>query len=366
MPTETVPDAAAGSTCGLRRRELRVLVAIVDLYVRTGEAVASHLVARRLGRELSPASVRSVMASLEAAGMLSRPHTSAGCVPTDAGFRLYVNSLGRNWSLPASTRRRLSERMAAAKRELVEGIEWLAGVVAEETHEAGVAVRPIGEEPTLEAVSLMPLGEGRALGVIITADGSVEKRLLNLSAEWNAEELLEVANYVNATFRGKSLEAAHKHFEQGTAALPEIGRPAPGRTAEEVIELGRRLLAGDGEDAEVQVAGADNLLQATDFADVDRIRSLLTLLSDRTRILRLWRRGFDRGRTQIIIGRESDVTATGSLGTVATLFFREGRRVGAVGVVGPLRMDYGRVVPVVEFIGATLTGMLEEGGARNE
>jgi heat-inducible transcriptional repressor len=116
---------------------------------------------------------------------------------------------------------------------------------------------------------------------------------------------------------------------------------------------------------EVRVAGADNLLNTDDFAEAERVRSLFATLQDRRRIAREWRRAFNRGKTQVIIGDESDVTASGALGMVATLFFRGGRRAGAVGVVGPQRMDYSRIVPVVEYIGDSLTRMLEEGGATN-
>jgi heat-inducible transcriptional repressor len=114
---------------------------------------------------------------------------------------------------------------------------------------------------------------------------------------------------------------------------------------------------------EVQVAGTDKLLDSVDFAEAERIRSLLAALQDRRRIVNEWRRALDRGRTQVILGHESEVTASGNLGMVATLFYRRGRPAGALGVVGPRRMDYGRIVPMVEFVGDTLTRFLEEPGA---
>jgi heat-inducible transcriptional repressor len=151
-------------------------------------------------------------------------------------------------------------------------------------------------------------------------------------------------------------------------------RLAPGSGGEEVddgaspigeatIAIARQLFQEAEGEIEVQVAGTDHLLHAADFAEAGRMRSLFVALQDRRRIVREWRRALDRGPTQVIIGDESEMTASGNLGMVATLFYHQGRPAGALGVVGPRRMDYGRIVPMVEFIGCTLTQMLDEAGA---
>ena len=135
----------------------------------------------------------------------------------------------------------------------------------------------------------------------------------------------------------------------------------PGR----VTEVARALFGADEHDAEVQVAGADTLASSSEFAEVDRLRSLVNVLQDRTRLASSWRRALRGRRTRVIIGEESELTASGGLGMVASVFYREGRRVGALGVVGPRRMDYGRIVPLVEFVADMVTGMLEEPGANH-
>jgi transcriptional regulator of heat shock response len=141
------------------------------------------------------------------------------------------------------------------------------------------------------------------------------------------------------------------------------GSPGPRDVQAEAREVARQLFSIDDRDVEVWVAGTDNLLATSDFVDIERVRSLLTTLQDRARIAKEFRRAFARGRTQVLIGEESEATASGSLGMVATLYFRDSRRAGAVGVVGPRRMDYQRIVPVVEYVGDTLTQMLETPGA---
>lgn len=339
---------------GLSRRELAVLCGVVELYIRTGEAVASRRVARagRLG--LSPATVRNTMAELESEGWLSRSHSSAGCVPTDRAFRAYVDASARG-RLSPQLKRDLAARMAAARRELLDDLEWVARLTAEVTREAGVAVRPMGEAPALEALTLVPLSGDRLLGVVVATDGSVEKRVLPADDGDTDEDLVDVV----AAFRGDGLDEVRRQL---AAALGESGpwqRPYSRRAA----KLAARLLAEPSEDVEMWVVGTDRLLTTSDFSEVDRVRSLLSTLDDRSRLAREWRRAFEAGPTQVLIGRESELTAEGDLGMVARLYFHNGRRAGAIGVVGPTRMNYGRIVPVVDFIGETLTTMLEQPGA---
>lgn len=343
----------------LNRREFAVLSGVVERYIRVGTPVASREVAKSAKLQLSPASIRSVMAKLEEEGYLSRSHASAGCVPTDRSFRLYVDSLDWQRRLPAGTRSQLLEKISASKRELVEDMEWVARVTAEVTKEVGMAVRPIDDEPVLEAVSLVHLSGTRVLGVIVTTDGAVEKRMLNRDRVPTSAELQEESNYLCQTFRGMSLE----RIRQETALDEDGENDHLNSLHRRAARFAHQLFREDLGELEVQLAGADQLFGSEDFAETHRMRSLLSTLEDRRRIASAWRRALDDRRTQVIIGRESDVTASGNLGMVATLFYRHGRRVGALGVVGPRRMDYCRIVPMVEFIGDTLTKMLEEPGA---
>jgi heat-inducible transcriptional repressor len=240
---------------------------------------------------------------------------------------------------------------------LVEDLEWVAQVTAELTKEAGMAIRPVGEVPALEAISLIPLGGRRVLGVVVTSDGAVEKRVLIRDSEPLADELQNEANHLTLRFHGTSIDRIRNLVEEGSwPSFADEGHRSAELTAEQ-------LFSENLEVVELQVAGTDNLLMSSDFAEPDRMRSLVSTLQDHETIAREWRRAFRRGPTQVIIGRESAATASGNLGMVATLFFSGGRRAGALGVVGPRRMDYGRIVPMVEFIGDTLTRMLEEPGA---
>jgi heat-inducible transcriptional repressor len=344
----------------LSRRALSVLCAVVELHIRSGDAVASKQVARHSGLGLSPATMRNVMAELEEGGYLCRAHSSAGRVPSDRGFRHYVDALPRRSGPTPTMRREISQRMTAMRRELFEDVEWVARLIAEATREAGVAVRPMGDGPALEAISLVLLDNNRVLGVIVTADGAVEKRVLEFEGDRSRERLQTLSNFLTSHLAGLSIRELESRIDSLCSVEESL---EPKNVQAEAQEIARQLFSIDDRDVEVWVAGTDNLLATSDFVDIERVRSLLTTLQDRSRIASEFRKAFVRGRTQVLIGEESEATASGSLGMVATLYFRDSRRAGAVGVVGPRRMDYQRIVPVVEYVGDTLTQMLETPGA---
>ena len=344
----------------LSKRALSVLCAVVELYIRNGEPVASQRVAHHSGLGLSSATIRNVMAELEDGGFLTRLHSSAGRAPSDKGFRLYIDNLPRRSAPPPAVRDALASQILAMRRELIEDIEWVAQLIAQATNEAGVAVRPLGEGPVLEAVSLVLLGHRGVLGLVVGSDGSVEKRLLELDENLSREDLQQLSNFMTRRLSGAPLQDASEFLTR----LGESDEPGPdGELLSNARAVVQQLSSIEDDDVEVRIAGTENLLVSADFSEIDRVRSLLTTLEDRTRLAAEFRRAFARGRTQVLIGAESETTAQGNLGIVATLFFRDRRQVGAVGVVGPRRMDYQRIVPVVEYIGDSLTQMLETSGA---
>jgi heat-inducible transcriptional repressor len=210
-------------------------------------------------------------------------------------------------------------------------------------------------------VSLVPLEGDRVLALLVTSDGAVDKRLLTPNVSLSRERLLEISNLVTGRYRGFDLDdvADEMHASHDERQSAECDLEAQAR------DIMRQVLPVDGVLVEVQVAGTDNLLQTDEFAEIDRVRSLFAALDDEQRIVDEIRRALANEPTRVIIGRESEVTASGELGMVTTLFFKDGKRAGAVGVMGPKRMDYARIVPVVEYVGDSLTKMLEEPGATN-
>lgn len=338
----------------LSRREGAVFEVIVEFFLRTGQPVASREVAARKGQRLSSASIRGVMARLEDLGLLTRTHPSAGCTPTDRGLRFHVDCNVRNARPSAAVRRHVEARFGQEKPAAVDDLGWVAGLAADLTREAGVAVRPVGEDPVLESLALVPLGGGRVLGVVVTADRWAEKRVASLKDQGLTIDLPSLGARVSQRFSGQGLESIRECLEEKP---PE----SMGLSPEEHTFL-QEVFRHPG-DGEVQVAGAENLIGNEAFSEVGRIRSVVRVLEDRPRLAGEWRRALKTTTTRVFIGSESSLTAGGDLGMVATLFYRGGYTVGAVGIVGPRRMPYKQVVPVVECIGETLSAYLEAGVA---
>ncbi|HQP44612.1 MAG TPA: hypothetical protein PLV66_13155, partial [Thermoanaerobaculales bacterium] len=230
----------------LTARERAVLACVVELYVGSGAPVASRQIVSSSGLDLSSATIRSVVAGLESKGMLTRPHPSAGSLPTDLGYRTFVDALCVQRHLPAPVRHQLEARIFSMRRELVEDLEWVAQVASDVTAEAGVAMRPIGEEPVVEAVSLVPLGGRRVLGVVVTTDGTVDKRVLLCDDETRAESLQEESNYLTTAFRGASPEQIRSWIEETDE--PDAERDAVARRA---ARAARELFADRDEGIEV-------------------------------------------------------------------------------------------------------------------
>ncbi len=343
----------------LSTREVTVLEEAVRLYIETGEPVSSRRIARSSVLGLSPATIRNVMADMEERGLFVQPHPSAGRVPTDASLRLFVERLARRKRLTAAARTRLESRLKEAHPDLWEDLQWVARLLADVTREAGLAVRPLGDEPVVEAVFLAPLSTTRVLGVVVTAGGAVVRRVLSLGSPVSADELQVAANRLSAAAQGRTVGELRRRLE--------ASQETEGGARDEPLidEFAKRLAcqlfnATEGE-AELVVTGTELLLERPEFGEVPRVRHALAALADGGRIADVLRDNLgEDGVPGVIIGDDSDVTSPGRLGIVATLFFREGRKVGAVGVVGPRRMDYEKIVPVVEFIGEAVTRMLDE------
>jgi len=332
----------------LRRRERTVLAASIALYLQTGRAVASRQVARARGQELSPASIRNLMAGLEEKGYLSRPHTSAGCIPTDAGLRFFVDSVKERMRITPALKREIEARFEELGQEHVDDPVWIARLTADLTCEAGIVVRPMNLSPTMESLTLVNLGGRRILGVVVTSNGWVQKRVVHLPSGFEENSLHDLASRLSGIWRGLSLDMIQK----------ELDNKGSGQSFSPWEYSLLKELFSSSEDGEVQVRGAENLVEDESFSDLESIRNAVRTLGDRARIATEWREALQDRETKVFIGAESPLTAEGNLGMVASLFYRGRKRAGAVGVVGPRRMNYLRVLPLIECIGQTLSKRL--------
>jgi heat-inducible transcriptional repressor len=329
---------------GIPQRAREILRALVQDYIQTGEPIASQLLLARHDLECSPATVRNVMADLEALGYLSKPHASAGRVPTEAGYRLYVDTLLKVRPPPPQDREQI-EKVAHGATGFDALLESTAHVLHSLSHHVGVVTTPRPMNDPVRQIEFVRLRENRVIVVFVSEAGLVTNKLVTLDAAPDPGELERAANYLNEKLRDGPLTTLRERIlaemRQDQSALQQLIAKA--------LKLAEQSF-GDIEAAgEVLVDGEASFLDAPEFADVQKARALLKTFAEKDRILRVLDRVLRAKEVQIFIGAESGLAAVPDVSVVAAPYGRGGRVLGALAVVGPTRMNYARVIPLVDL-----------------
>jgi heat-inducible transcriptional repressor len=330
----------------LNERSRNILRLIVESYVETGAPIGSRTLSRQMGLDLSPATIRNVMADLEEQGLLFAPHTSAGRLPTDLGLRLFVNGLLEHGNLTAADRHHIESQCAAAGRSLPQVLEEASSMLSGLSHCAGLVVAPKLQEP-LKHIEFVSLGPGRALVVMVTRSGIVENRVIDIPAGLPPSSLVEASNYLSARLVGRSLsEAAADVRREMTAQKAELDI-----LTRKVVELGLANWAGEDRHGALIVRGQAQLLEdVSAMEDLERIRQLFALLEAKETFLNLLQMTDSAEGVQIFIGSESELFGlAGCSMVIAPYNNSQEQLVGAVGVIGPTRIDYARIIPLVDY-----------------
>ncbi|MBX7496078.1 heat-inducible transcriptional repressor HrcA [Qipengyuania sp. 6B39] len=331
-----------------RAREIFRLV--VEGYLDSGQPVGSKALAGGGGVNLSPASIRSVLAELEQRGLLAAPHTSAGRMPTESGLRLFVDAM-MQVAEPTREERAAIEQRLAEPGPIERALEETSALLSDLSGAAGMVMVP-SREPRLAQVSLTALDANRVLAVLVGEDGHIENRVLPLPAEALGTSLEQASNYLTARTSGRTLAEAARLVESeiasGKSALDEASR-----------DLVQRGLATWSEDASSRpvliVRGQANLLDEAALTDIERVRSLLDDLENKQSVSALLERARKAEAMRIFIGSENRLfSLSGSSVIAAPYRDREGKVVGVLGVIGPTRLNYARVVPMVDFTARSL------------
>jgi heat-inducible transcriptional repressor len=329
----------------LNERSREIFRVIVDGYVATGEPVGSRTLSRRLGQNLSPATIRNVMADLEEAGLLYAPHTSAGRLPTEAGLRLFVHGLLEIGRLAEDERRSIESLCAARGKSLAQALEEATSALSGLSHCAGIVVVPKQERP-LKHLEFVHLGPGRALVVLVTEDGLVENRVIELPLGLPPAALVSAGNYLNARLIGRTIEEARAEIEEEIAS----NKARLDELTSKLVATGLASWAG-GEGSALIVRGQANLLEdVTALTDLERLRTLFEMLETRETMLRLLDASKQGEGVQIFIGAESHLFGiTGCSVVIAPYHNSREQIVGAIGVIGPTRLNNARIIPMVDY-----------------
>jgi heat-inducible transcriptional repressor len=345
--------AASPPIADLTDRARDIFRRVVDGYLESGQPVGSKTLAQA-GLNLSPASIRGVLAQLEAMGLLAAPHTSAGRMPTQAGLRLFVDGMMQAHA-PTPEERAQIEARAGTGGPVEDALAATTAALSGLSACAGLVMVPKREQ-VLRSIGFVPLGQAQALAVLVGEDGAVENRVVELPPGLSPSALVEAGNYMSATMAGLTLAEARVRVERELAA----GRGALDAAARALVERGLAVWSEDGARRPVLIVrGQGRLLDDADAADLERVRELLDDLEGKQEVAALLDSARAGDATRIFIGAENKLFALSGSSVIAKPFRGlDGSVVGVVGVIGPTRLNYARVVPIVDFTAATLARLM--------
>ena len=334
----------------LDTRSQTLLKTLIERYIVDGQPVGSRTLSRHSGLELSAATIRNVMADLEELGLISSPHTSAGRIPTPRGYRLFVDRLITVQPLELEQTERLQGQLLADEPQRV--LSQAAQLLSSLSQFAGVVMTP-RRSSSFRQVEFMRLGERRVLLIIVTPEGDVQNRILHVERDYSPSELTEASNYVNQHFAGQDFSAIRQGLQHELVIL----RDDMTRLLHQAVAAGSD--AAHERSETVMISGERNLVAVHELSDnMDRLRQLFGMFEQKTGLMQLFDASTHAQGVQIFIGGESQLVPMDQLSVVVAPYVSDGRVVGTLGVIGPTRMAYERVIPIVDITAKLVSSAL--------
>ncbi len=337
-------------------RAQHLLRVLIERYIRDGQPVGSRTLSKESGLDLSSATIRNVMSDLEEIGFLVSPHTSAGRVPTAKGFRFFVDTLLRLQPVGRSELQELRKQIGSEISDSQSLAATTSNLLSSLTRLAGLVTLPKDAHCTLRQLEFLPLSERRILAIMVVNSQEVQNRVLHVERDYDAEELVRAGNYLNEKFAGLELDEVRRRL------LEELRqtREDMNRLMLDAISMAQRALEEDQRaELEYVLAGETNLMGLQELSDVEKLRQLFKVFNEKRDLLRLLDRTVSAQGVQIFIGEESEYNVFGECSVVAAPYTRDGKVVGVLGVIGPTRMPYERVIPVVDITSRLVSSALK-------
>lgn len=336
-------------------RAQQLLKLLVERYIREGQPIGSRTLARGQGLDLSPASIRNVMADLEDLGLVKAPHTSAGRIPTVQGYRLFVDSLLTVKPLREGEVRSLQDKFSQAT-DPQQVLVTASSLLSEISAMAGVIMVPRREQPTVRQVEFISLSGNRVLVVLVLNGNQVQNRMITTSRRYSPAELTQAANYLNHALAGKDFNKVRDvllvEMRETQESINQLMLAA--------IDMANRTFQGSEDGGDYVLAGQTNLMGYAEMADIDRLRQLFDAFNRKRDILHLLDQAAHAQGVQIFIGEESGYEVLDACSVVTSPYEVEGEVVGVLGVIGPTRMAYDRLIPLVDVTAKLLGAALNQ------
>jgi heat-inducible transcriptional repressor len=335
-------------------RSRTILKEIIRVHVDTGRPVSSRTLFKSSRFNLSPASIRNIMADLTDLGFLSQPHTSAGRVPTDQAYRLYIDELMRHRKITVDVREQVDSDLSSAGADTPRLFQAASRLLSRLSGEVGFVVAPDALHTVVDALRFLPVAPGKILVVQISGP-EVLSRVIETDVEYAPRELEAMSERITREFCGRTLYEVRRLLLEAMAQE----KAAYDRILARTLTLGSQALEGSEAREKIYVDGTAQLLDKPEFADVDSLKKVFRAFEEKARLLDLMTRYLDSKRTCVVLGSEQQLTADPRLSAVLTSYGAGEALSGMLGVIGPARREYPRVIPVVELLGRALSERLE-------
>lgn len=340
----------------LDERHVAVLHEIIRAHIRSGEPIGSQAVARAARLGLSSASIRSVMAELEESGLLVQPHRSAGRVPTDRAYRVYVDSMIGQPRVALSQASTIDRALHDSRGEVAELLGEASRQLSRLSQQVGVVLAPDLGRTVVEHLEFVRLEGRRVVAILVSPSGLVHNRILRIDDAPRQDELDRIGRYLSDEFGGMTLPQMREALRERLL----VDRAAYDRLVSASLELGRRTVEVDGGEAEVFVEGASNLLDIPEFAEPGALRGLLRALEEKSTLIDLLGQVLAGEGVQVVIGEENPLSDMAGCSLVASTYGTPERPMGTVGIVGPTRMSYRRAIALVDYLSRVLSNLLSQ------
>jgi heat-inducible transcriptional repressor len=326
-----------------------LLQALIRRYVDSGEPVGSRTLSRENGIELSAATIRNVMADLENLGLIHAPHTSSGRVPTPLGYRVFVDTMLKIQPLKGQALDEISDNLQEG-RDPNQLVELASDLLSQITQFAGVVLLPGGQYVRLKQIEFLRLSASRVLAILVTDDGRVQNRVLLTDREYSPSELVEATNFFNSTYSGQSLS----HVRRGLLRDMQHYSDEMSQIMRTAVAMAQPLLEDNDSPEDFIVSGETNLMAIPDFSELQKLREIFDAFKAKQDLLELLDKSMQAKGVSIFIGEESGYNALTDCSIVTAPYERDGLCVGVLGVVGPTRMPYEKIIPVVDVTARVL------------
>lgn len=336
-----------------------LLKVLIQRYVRDGMPVGSRTLSKDSGLDLSPATIRNVMSDLEEMGLVSAPHTSAGRVPTPKAYRLFVDTMVRFKKPKDNDLEKLRTQLGDSADDPDELIGSVSRMLSDITSLAGIVTVPRGQSATLRQIEFLPLSDHRILVILVINDREVQNRILHVDREYTASELQHAANFINEHYAGAEMTTLRERVVSDLEGL----RASMNQEMLDIVTVAQTAMEGMSHpDGEFVMAGETNLMDFAELSDISKLRRLFDAFSHKRMILDLLDRSIHASGVQVFIGEESGFRILDDVSVVAAPYHLEDDTIGVLGVIGPTRMAYDRVVPIVDLTSRLLGSALNQRG----